>query len=156
MSSAFLILACVAVLVAVAAFVVGRMTSPEKTRAALIQKELELNQKELDRVRGEVNDHFEQSTKLFGRLAQDYRDLYDHYSDSALKLGFLENEDASLLELSDPHFVLGARSEAEGELEGERAAEVESEVESEPEAESTLDEGPAAQDETPRSREAQA
>ena len=156
MSSAFLILAGVAVLAAVAAFVVGRMTSPEKSRAAMMQKELERTQTELDRMRGEVNDHFEQSARLFGRLAQDYRALYDHYSESALKLGFLESEDAKLLELSDPHLVLGARSEPEAELEGEREGELDAELEGELEREVTLDEGPGAAEESLRAREAQA
>lgn len=105
MSFELVIFTGVVLLVAVGAFVAGRKTSPEKTRAASIQEELDATQDELQRVRGQINGHFEQSGRLFGRLAEDYRALYEHFSDTAVALGFTENEAASLLELSDPRLL---------------------------------------------------
>jgi uncharacterized membrane-anchored protein YhcB (DUF1043 family) len=142
MSFDLVVFAAALVLVAVVAFVVGRKTSPERSRADSIQTELDKTKGELDQVRGEINGHFEKSGQLFGRLAEDYRALYEHFSDSATKLGLLEGEAESLLELTNPHLLPEAESEAEAE--GEVADEPKSRAE--PDAEPT----------EPRAREARA
>jgi uncharacterized membrane-anchored protein YhcB (DUF1043 family) len=74
-------------------------------RAAPSQAELESLTEELAQARGEaeavqssVNEHFEQSAVLFGKLAKDYREFLEHFSESAQELGLSEGRARELLE----------------------------------------------------------
>ena len=48
-----------------------------------------------------MTEHFEQSALLFGRLAHDYREFLEHFSESAKDLGIDEMRARELLERAD-------------------------------------------------------
>ena len=75
--------------------------------AALKQKqsELEASVGQLDSARAEaeatrtgIDAHFDRSAALFGRLAQDYRALFDHWTESAGRLGVSDAQAEALIE----------------------------------------------------------
>lgn len=95
-----------------AGYWIGRATSSDRREAGMLRRDLESTREELRTTRERVNGHFEQSARLFGSLAEDYRALYDHFSDTARRLGFSESETESLLEQADRHLLEGSRRRA--------------------------------------------
>jgi uncharacterized membrane-anchored protein YhcB (DUF1043 family) len=73
-----------------AGFAVGRRTATDVKRIASLEAEITSQREALDRVNAGINSHFEESAKLFGQLAQDYRAFFDHFTASATDLGLSE------------------------------------------------------------------
>lgn len=95
-------------------FLVGR-SRPRQTdlaRIAELEGALEQTRTELEASAGEIESahaeaaatragidaHFDRSAALFGRLAQDYRALFDHWTESAGRLGVSESQAEALIE----------------------------------------------------------
>jgi uncharacterized membrane-anchored protein YhcB (DUF1043 family) len=105
-----------AVVVAAAAFVIGRLSNSRRTEIAALTEEVSKLNGELETTRqlaeadrvaaqtkaaeveAELSDHFEQSAALFGKLAHDYRDFLEHFAESAQKLGLSEARSRELIE----------------------------------------------------------
>ncbi len=84
-----------------AGFAFARRGAPSQTEIDSLQQELELARKQATAVQDNVTEHFEQSALLFGRLAHDYRDFLEHFSESAKDLGIDEVRARELLERAD-------------------------------------------------------
>ncbi|MGD8711007.1 MAG: DUF1043 family protein [Ectothiorhodospiraceae bacterium] len=95
-------------------FAAGRMTAPREKQFQSLQNELDETREELQYVRSQVNAHLEQSGRLFGTLAQDYRALFEHYADTARRLGFSDAEARDLLDKADRHLPRAAGESGEG------------------------------------------
>lgn len=116
------------------AFLIGRKSASKRadalnTRLDTLQEELDTTRKqaEADLVQAQdkaaavedgVTSHFEQSAVLFGKLAQDYRAFFEHFSSSAQQLGVSEGVAQQLLaQLDQP--LISEVSEAEPTIEAE-------------------------------------
>ena len=133
------------------AFFIGRWSASKradalKTRLDSLQAELNTTREQAEAdlalarekataVEEGVTNHFEQSATLFGKLAQDYRAFFEHFSTSAQQLGVSEGVAQKLLaQLDEP--LISESPEAEATIEIEASAE-------EPTAEEATPEGPA-------------
>jgi uncharacterized membrane-anchored protein YhcB (DUF1043 family) len=122
------------------AFFIGRWSASKradalKTRLDSLQAELNTTREQAEAdlalarekaaaVEEGVTNHFEQSATLFGKLAQDYRAFFEHFSTSAQQLGVSEGVARKLLaQLDEP--LISESPEAEATLEIEAAAEEE-------------------------------
>ena len=101
----WIVLAAGLVFVAVVAFVLGRKTATGEARARDLEHELQRTREELASVREGVSDHFEQSARIFGRLAGEYRAFYEHFTETARSLGISERRASELLQQADPQQV---------------------------------------------------
>jgi len=120
------------------AFLIGRKSAAK--RAAALNTRLDTLQAELDTTREQaetalaeardkataveegVTSHFEQSAVLFGKLAQDYRAFFEHFSTSAQQLGVSEGVAQQLLaQLDQP--LISETPEAEPTIEATIEAE---------------------------------
>ena len=72
--------------------------APSQSDLDAMAAELEVAREQAESVQANVNEHFEQSARLFGKLAQDYREFLDHFSDSAQALGLSESRARELIE----------------------------------------------------------
>ncbi|NJN50829.1 MAG: DUF1043 family protein [Gammaproteobacteria bacterium] len=70
-----------------AGFLLGRKTGHDSKRIAALEADLAAQRNTLESVNTGINSHFEESAKLFGQLAQDYRAFFEHFTDSAAQLG---------------------------------------------------------------------
>jgi len=70
-----------------------------------MEQERDAAQAEAEQVRGEVDRHFEQSARMFGRLADDYRSFFEHFAQTAQNLGMTEARARSLLQRADPRLA---------------------------------------------------
>ncbi len=84
------ILVAATVIAGAIAFVVGRKTAADTKRIADLETELSTQRGALESVNAGVNTHFEESAKLLGQLAQDYRALFEHFTSTASNLGLSE------------------------------------------------------------------
>ena len=84
-----------------AGFFFARRGAPSRSEIDSLQEELEVARKQATTVQDNVTGHFEQSALLFGRLAHDYRDFLEHFSESAKDLGIDEVRARELLERAD-------------------------------------------------------
>lgn len=75
-----------------------RAPRPEELEALTAQ--LEAARQKADTVQAGVNEHFEQSARLFGKLAGDYREFLEHFAGSAQALGLSESRTRELVEQS--------------------------------------------------------
>lgn len=73
------------VLAAVVAFFVGRWHGLSTGSKELTQ-ELESKDKELDELKSGVNEHFDETARLFSNLTEEYKTLYQHLATGANKL----------------------------------------------------------------------
>jgi uncharacterized membrane-anchored protein YhcB (DUF1043 family) len=79
-----------------------------RTQAETSAAEAAASREQIESSRAGIDAHFEASAALFGRLAQDYRALFDHFTDSADRLGVSEAQARALVEgvrqelLADP------------------------------------------------------
>lgn len=71
----------------VGGFYFGRGATGDRARLALLEAELVEAEKKLQDKQDGIDEHFEESAELFGRLAQDYRALFQHFANDAAKLG---------------------------------------------------------------------
>lgn len=101
----WIVLAAGLIFVAVVAFVLGRKTASGEARARDLEHELQRTREELASVREGVSDHFEQSARIFGRLAGEYRAFYEHFTETARALGISERRASELLQKADPQQV---------------------------------------------------
>jgi len=86
-------------------FVLGRRSAPTQHEVVNAQKERDEACAEVDRVRGEVTRHFEESATMFGRLADDYRTFFEQFAQTAQNLGVSEGRTRELLRQADPRLV---------------------------------------------------
>ena len=81
-----------------AGYTVARGKGPSQKDLDALEAELDEARQQAQSVQANVNEHFEQSAVLFGRLAKDYREFLDHFSSSAQSLGLSEGRARELLE----------------------------------------------------------
>lgn len=86
-------------------FFIGRRSAPTQQEVVRAQKERDEANSEVDRVRGEVTRHFEESAQMFGRLADDYRTFFKQFAQTAQNLGLSEGRARELLQQADPKMV---------------------------------------------------
>lgn len=84
--------------VLVIGFLAGRLTAPGERHTEALREERDAARQELGAMRERVNDHFGESARLFGNLANDYRALYEHFAHSAQDLGLPETDRREMLE----------------------------------------------------------
>ena len=118
-------------------FLIGRWSASKradglKTRLDTLQAELDAQREQAEAdlaqardkaaaVEEGVTSHFEQSAVLFGKLAQDYRAFFEHFSTSAQQLGVSEGVAQQLLaQLDEP--LISESPEAQAPIEVEPAA----------------------------------
>ncbi len=123
--------------------------APKRSELDALAAELEAAREQAESVQANVNEHFEQSARLFGKLAKDYREFLDHFSGSAQALGLSEARARELIEEGfrplitheqDPDLV-PAEGESEAVSGGESPAPAEPVVATDP-AEEALPEKP--------------
>lgn len=119
------------------AFFIGRKSASKRadtlsTRLDTLQAELDTTREQAETARAEARDkaaavedgvtsHFEQSAVLFGKLAQDYRAFFEHFSTSAQQLGVSEGVARQLLaQLDEP--LISEALDTEATIEAEAAA----------------------------------
>lgn len=108
---------------------IGRRTAPTQHEVVKAQKERDEAVAEVDRVRGEITRHFEESASMFGRLADDYRTFFEQFAQTAQNLGVSEGRARELLRQADPRLVAdqsaaastGSESIPESEPRGEES-----------------------------------
>lgn len=93
------------VLALVAGFIGGRMSAPRQRRVEAMEQERDSARDEAEAVRAEVNRHFEESARMFGKLASDYRTFFQQFAQTAQNLGLSEGRARELLEEADPNLV---------------------------------------------------
>jgi len=106
------LLVVAAVGAAAAGFVVGRVTAAGEQRVRALEKERDAARAEAASVRAEVGTHFEESARMFGRLANDYRSFFEHFARTAQNLGMSEGRARELLHRADPRLVADAPAAA--------------------------------------------
>lgn len=108
MEAEYWILSILAVVVAlVAGFIGGRMSSASQREVEAMARERDEAREEAENVRAEVNRHFEDSARMFGKLASDYRTFFQQFSRTAQNLGLSEGRARELLQQADPSLVSG-------------------------------------------------
>lgn len=79
-------------------FLIARRSGPNQAKVDALEAALDEAKQQAEGVQANVNEHFEQSAVLFGRLANDYREFLDHFSTSAQSLGLSESRARELIE----------------------------------------------------------
>jgi uncharacterized membrane-anchored protein YhcB (DUF1043 family) len=93
-----LLIVAVAAVSACGGYLFARRGAPSAADLKALEQQLEEARSQSESVQSSVNEHFEQSAILFGKLAGDYRDFLEHFSDSAQALGLSETRARELLE----------------------------------------------------------
>ncbi len=114
-----LIIFAAAIAAAVIGFFAGRASAPGERRIREMARERDQARSEAEQVRGEVARHFDESARMFGRLAQDYRAFFEHFADTAQNLGMSEDRARELLHRADPRIVDATGSAAPEDDEAE-------------------------------------
>jgi uncharacterized membrane-anchored protein YhcB (DUF1043 family) len=86
-------------------FAAGRMSAPTQQRVREMENERDTARSEAETVRKEVNRHFEESARMFGKLADDYRSFFQQFARTAQNLGLSEGHARQLLQQADPSLV---------------------------------------------------
>ena len=94
----------------VVGFYVGRGGSAERARIAVLEAELTETEKKLSERQAGIDEHFEESAELFGRLAQDYRALFQHFASDAAKLGLGDARSQQILDTVRARLLTDERS----------------------------------------------
>lgn len=106
METEYWVLSIIAIVLALAAgFIGGRMSAPRQRRVEAMEQERDKAREEAEAVRAEVNRHFEESARMFGKLASDYRTFFQQFAQTAQNLGLSEGRARELLEEADPNLV---------------------------------------------------
>jgi len=74
--------------------------APKRAQLDALAAELDEARRRADAVQTSVDDHFEQSARLFGKLAGDYREFLEHFAGSAQALGLSESRTRELVQQS--------------------------------------------------------
>jgi uncharacterized membrane-anchored protein YhcB (DUF1043 family) len=93
-----LLLVGVAAVAAAVGYAIARRNAPSEAELEALREELAGARSDAEAVQSSVNEHFEQSAVLFGKLAKDYREFLEHFSTSAQELGLSEGRARELLE----------------------------------------------------------
>lgn len=101
----WMLVALAVVAALVAGFFLGRGSAPTQQRLKALEQERDEARAEVQRVEKEVASHFEQSARMFGRLADDYRSFFEHFARTARNLGLSEGRARELLQRADPRMV---------------------------------------------------
>ncbi|MBI2381552.1 MAG: DUF1043 family protein [Gammaproteobacteria bacterium] len=75
-----------AALACVVGFFIGRQSAPGKQEAGELKNQLAAADKALHDYRHDVNQHFQQTAHLIGRLTENHRQLYQHLAIGAHEL----------------------------------------------------------------------
>ncbi len=107
METEYWVLSIIAIVLAlVGGFIGGRMSAPRQRRVEAMEQERDAAREEADAVRAEVNRHFEESARMFGKLASDYRTFFQQFAQTAQNLGLSEGRARELLEEADPNLAV--------------------------------------------------
>lgn len=116
------IVAIVAAAVAlVAGFIGGRMSSASQRQVEAMARERDEAREQAEKVRAEVNQHFEESARMFGKLASDYRTFFEQFAHTAQKLGLSEGRARELLQQADPNLVSDEQAASAADAAGSAA-----------------------------------
>lgn len=74
--------------------------APKRAELEALAAELDEARRRADAVQTGVDEHFEQSARLFGKLAGDYREFLEHFAGSAQALGLSESRTRELVQQS--------------------------------------------------------
>jgi len=74
--------------------------APKRAELDALAAELDEARRRADAVQTGVAEHFEQSARLFGKLAGDYREFLEHFAGSAQALGLSETRTRELVQQS--------------------------------------------------------
>lgn len=129
----------VAVVAAIAGFLGGRASAPSERRVRQMEQERDAARAEAGQVQSEVARHFEESARMFGRLADDYRTFFEHFARTAQNLGMSEGRARALLHEADPRLVEAGEAVATGGTSGAGAA-----SSTAPPSEADIDDGAAS------------
>lgn len=94
-----------AIAAALAGFLAGRMSAAGEKEVRAMAAERDAAKQEADNMRSEMSHHFEESARMFGRLASDYRSFFEHFAKTAQNLGMSEGRARELLEQADPRLA---------------------------------------------------
>lgn len=94
-----------AIAAALAGFFAGRMSAAGEKEVRAMAAERDAAKQEADNMRSEMSHHFEESARMFGRLASDYRSFFEHFAKTAQNLGMSEGRARELLEQADPRLA---------------------------------------------------
>lgn len=145
METEYWVLSIIAIVLALAAgFIGGRMSAPRQRRVAAMEQERDAAREEAEAVRAEVNRHFEESARMFGKLASDYRTFFQQFAQTAQNLGLSEGRARELLEEADPNLVArqAGKSNSTAPGAGTQRAGSESPADAASTEESVVDRGP--------------
>ena len=117
-----LLLLVAAVAAGLAGFAVGRASAPGERKLRELTRARDAAQAEAEQVRNEVDRHFEESARMFGRLAADYRAFFEQFAQTAQNLGMSEARARGLLRRADPHLIEGDRGDPAGTAAGSPAS----------------------------------
>jgi uncharacterized membrane-anchored protein YhcB (DUF1043 family) len=110
------LLGALTALVAIAAAGLGLLLGRRQPRArdlariAELEAELAAARSSAESTKGGIDEHFEASAALFGKLAQDYRALFEHWADSATRLGVSEDRAAAIIDQARARLLENART----------------------------------------------
>jgi len=105
----------VGLIAAAVGFFGGRSSAAGEQQVREMAAERDAAKGEAEEMRAEVSRHFEESARMFGRLASDYRSFFEHFAQTAQNLGMSEGRARELLEQADPRLVDGPDGVVEGE-----------------------------------------
>lgn len=115
MGTEYWVLSIIAIMVAlVIGFVGGRLSAPRHRQVEAMEQERDSAREEAEAVRAEVNRHFEESARMFGKLASDYRTFFQQFAQTAQNLGLSEGRARELLEEADPNLVARQAGKPDG------------------------------------------
>ena len=140
----------------VVGFLAGRSSAPRQRRVEELAHERDAARAEAEHVRQEVSSHFEQSARMFGRLADDYRSFFEHFAQTAQNLGLSEGRARELLRQADPRLIADQAGESGAAGQAGNPPGEEHEVSDQEEAEersSEADQAPDEADDESTSRE---
>lgn len=95
----------------------AKKRAPSQAGLDALSAELDEARSQSESVQSNVNEHFEQSAMLFGKLASDYREFLEHFSSSAQSLGLSEGKARELIEQGFQPMLTheGVREDARGD-----------------------------------------
>ncbi|MGE0624093.1 MAG: DUF1043 family protein [Pseudomonadales bacterium] len=83
-----------------AGYFLASRRAPKRAELDALAAELDEARRRAESVQAGVDEHFEQSARLFGKLAGDYREFLEHFAGSAQSLGLSETRTRELVQQS--------------------------------------------------------